>query len=99
LKKFLGSCAKTALNLTITIASIALVVIVWYQFPSVLVSMFDTNVAIVKTGTAILGEDYGPMTESALRALSVEKAMIFIEVSLVLKVVVWLLKKPFKKSA
>jgi len=78
------------LNVVVGIISVALVVVTWYQEPSIIVALLDFNLKVVKAGCALLPAQYGAMAESALRgALAADKALLFAEGALLVRVLLW----------
>jgi len=80
-------------SIAIFIASIAIVVALWYWRPDGLTAMMDANLAIIKFVGRTLMAPYGAMTESALRLLAGEKALLFFETALLIRLSVWLFKR------
>jgi hypothetical protein len=66
--------------------SIVILVGVWVYDAGFLNQMMDVNLSIIKWLGSALPAPYGDKTESALRFIAGEKAMILIEISIALKI-------------
>ena len=78
------------LDAGVAVISVALVVAIWYQVPSFIVTLFDFNLQLIKFGCYLLPAPYGAMAESALRgALAADKALLFAEGALAVRMLLW----------
>ena len=75
---------------SVTVA-IALLVCLWLKAPSVLNSVFDFNIAMIKFLTGSI--PYGAHIEGALRGMGADRALVFIESTVVVKTAFHCLKR------
>lgn len=87
------------------VLTVAAVLALWWNSSATINTMMDVNLTFIKVGSSLLGDEWGPMTESALRMLAGEKAMVFLEVGIVFSVIFWVIglliaagRKPFTKT-
>ena len=74
----------------------------WINAPNLIVAGFDTNLAIIKFAASLVPapyENYGAMGEVALRGLGADRALIFAEGTVVVKLAFWLFARPFRRSS
>lgn len=76
------------------IFGIALLVWVWTKYPSLVVSILDFNLHMIKLVCGWVPKPFNAMAESALRVgLGADKALLFIEGKLVVQGVMFALRK------
>ncbi len=91
--RFVGS---TITRFILWILSIALVLVVWYNAAPFVIQLLDFNLQLIKLFCAYLPPPYNAMSESALRgALGADKALLFAEGTVAVKLVFFLLKSLF----
>jgi hypothetical protein len=65
-----------------SLTGIAIVLALWWYWPTALKSVMDGNLAILEFATGFLPGTHGPQTETALRALDADSYLLFAEASL-----------------
>ena len=72
----------------------------WLSYPSLIVSGFDLNLAMIKFAASLVPapySKYGAMGEVALRGLGADRALIFAEGGFAVKLAFWLVVRPFRR--
>ena len=69
----------------------------WLNTPNWIVAGFDLNLATIKWVASLVPAPYGAMSEVALRGLGADRAMIFFEGSLVVKLAFWFVGRLFRR--
>lgn len=89
-------------NLVVRVIAVALttagLIWLWLNAPSLIVRVFDTNLAVIKFTASLIPAPYGAMGEVALRGLGADRALIFAEGSLVVKLAFWLVARIFRRA-
>lgn len=70
----------------------------WLNAPSLIVAGFDANLAVIKWAASLVPAPYGAMSEVALRGLSADRALIFAEGAVAIKLAFWLIARPFRRA-
>ena len=70
-----------------TIITVLLVVVVWWYYPQIINDLMNVNLEIIAFAASLLPETYGAQIEATLRLLAGEKALIFFESGLAVKIV------------
>ncbi len=87
----LNTALSVVKSTTLWILTFVVLVAAWYADAGVLNAAMDLNLNALKTACSFLpGTDVGDKVESALRALGSEKALLFLEVKLLLSLPAWL---------
>ena len=69
-----------------TIITVLLVVLTWWYYPQFINDLMNANLQIIAFAASLLPDTYGPQVEATLRLLAGEKALIFFESGLAVKI-------------
>ncbi len=77
---------RTILSVVVGVLSIIFVVVLAYQFPQLMVRVFDFNVSLIKAVCSLLPAYYDNVAEVTLRGmLAADRAMLFVEAALLVR--------------
>ena len=83
---------------TALVGAFGIIVAAWWWDASLLTAAADENLRLIKTVTGILPYDWGSKTESALRILGADRALLLIEGVALAKFVMLAVAHPFRRT-